>query len=186
MKSNMDRCWIHQGHNLRSFREAKGMTLDVMAREAGISLEEAFRLEMSRVINAEVLEKLSQVLNVSVDCLRDTEEAMPIYETVTNFVNNFSGNGVVNGIQEPGGSHWEDMNFYANPVVHPTDKVIELYERLVEGKQRQLDESQADLENYRRKVEEMENLLRQTNEELEKSRLRIEELERKLSETEGD
>lgn len=186
MKSKKDGCWIHQGHNLRAFREAKGMTLDGMAREAGISVEDAFRLEMSRVIDAEVLEKLSKILGVSMECLRDTQEAIPIYETVTNYVNHFSTNGVVNGVQEPGGSHWEDMNFYANPVVHPADKIIELYERLIKSKEEEIEKKRADLERCREKVGEMENLLWQVKTRLKESERRIEELEQKLSEATGE
>lgn len=178
-------CWIHQGHTLRSFREAKGMTLDVLAREAGLTMEEAFRLETSQQINEQLLEKLSKILNVSLECLRDAEEVVPMYETVTNYVNNFSGNGVVSGVQEPGGSHWENMNFYANPVLHPIEKMVEVYERMVESKEKQIEKNLTELANCRKELAETQDKLKESNDKLEKSLLQIEELKQKLAQAAG-
>ena len=159
MKQDANRCKVHQGNNLHNCRKAKGMTLEALASKVGISVEEAFHLEASPVINDQLLEKLAAILNVSIEKLKEAEQDMPFYETTTNYLNNFTNNSVVNGVNEPGGSHWEDMSFSSNPIIHPIDKISELYERMLSITQSELEKTKSELEQSRKKIKELEQKL---------------------------
>lgn len=123
--------WIHQGHNLQKWRKAKGMGLEMLAREAGMSPEEIFQLEMSRVIDDAILRKMAAIFSISPESLKETKELMPLYESSSCYYTTFTNNGSVNGVNENGGSHWQNPQLNSYPTIHPLDKVVELYERIV-------------------------------------------------------
>lgn len=124
-------CWIHQGHNVRSVREANGMEIEVLASKLGLSVDDLYGLEARRRIEEELLVKIAAILSVPVEVLKEKEEPIPMYETHTNYKTTFIKNGSVNGTSENGGAHWEHTTFHASPTIHPIDKMAELLERML-------------------------------------------------------
>lgn len=108
---------IHQGHNLKRFREMLGLKQEVLAVELGedwnqrkISL-----LEQKEVIEESLLQRLSTVLKVPVEAIKYFDE-----EAAISYINTF--NDTSKG----------DFNYHCT--FNPIDKIVELYERMLKEK----------------------------------------------------
>ncbi len=118
---------IHQGRNVKRFREMLGIKQEGLASELGedwnqrkISL-----LEQKEVIEPNLLEQVAKVLKVPVEAIKNFDE-----EAVINVI----GNTVTTVNDNATG-----QLFQFNPVINPVDKWIEaleenkkLYERLLQ------------------------------------------------------
>jgi transcriptional regulator with XRE-family HTH domain len=119
---------IHQGRNIKRFREMLGVKQDALALELGeewnqrkISL-----LEQKEVIDPELIEQVAKILKVPADAIKnfDAEAAM------VNIQNNYEGSNA-HAIITGTGSYY-DCNF--NPIERWLDSIEEnkkLYERLL-------------------------------------------------------
>lgn len=104
---------IHQGKNVKRFREMLGIKQEGLALELGddwnqrkISL-----LEQKEVIEPEVLEQVAKALRVPVDAIKNFDE-----EQAVNIISNtFNDSSILNGI-----------NY--NPTFNPIDKWMEALE----------------------------------------------------------
>lgn len=104
---------IHQGRNVKRFREMLGIKQEGLALELGddwnqrkISL-----LEQKEVIEPEVLEQVAKVLKVPADAIRNFDE-----EQAVNIISNtFNDSSILNGI-----------NY--NPTFNPIDKWLDALE----------------------------------------------------------
>jgi len=108
----------HIGRKISRIRELRGMKQEALAAELGISQQSVSSLEQSEHIEDEKLEKVAKVLGVSKEAIENFSD-----EAVFNYFNNFSDNSINQG---PIGAH-NTCNF------NPLDKVVELYERLVQA-----------------------------------------------------
>ena len=108
----------HIGRKISRIRELRGMKQEALATELGISQQSVSTLEQSEHIEDEKLEKVAKVLGVSKEAIENFSE-----EAVFNYFNNFSDNSINQG---PIGPH-NICNF------NPLDKVVELYERLIQA-----------------------------------------------------
>lgn len=106
----------HIGRKISRIRELRGMKQEALAAELGISQESVSQLEQSETIEEERLEQVAKVLGVSLEGLKNFSE-----ESIFHNINNFNDNSVNNGPLN---------NFHCT--FNPLDKVVELYERLVE------------------------------------------------------
>lgn len=121
---------LHIGRKVSRLRELRGIKQDALAFELGVSQQTVSRLEASENIDEEMLEKIATVLGVTVDSIkRFSEDA--IFNIIGNTVTNHDNGALFN---------------YA-PSFNPLDKVVELYERLVQAE--------------KDKVEMVERLLRE-------------------------
>ena len=100
---------IHEGRNVKRIREIMGIKQDTLALDLGLSQQSVSLLEQKETIDPELLDKISKVLKVPVEAIKNFDEAA----TVNYIANTFNGNS---------GNY---MNF------NPLDKVVELYERLL-------------------------------------------------------
>ena len=100
---------IHEGRNVKRIREIMGIKQDTLALDLGLSQQSVSLLEQKETIDLELLDKISKVLKVPVEAIKNFDEAA----TVNYIANTFNGNS---------GNY---MNF------NPLDKVVELYERLL-------------------------------------------------------
>lgn len=121
---------IHQGRNVKRFREMLGIKQEGLALELGeewnqrkISL-----LEQKETIDADLLEQVANVLKVPVDAIKnfDDEQAIHIIS------NTFNDSSILNGI-----------NY--NPTFNPIDRWVSaldankaLYEQLLKEKDEQI------------------------------------------------
>jgi len=100
---------IHEGRNVKRIREIMGIKQDTLALDLGLSQQSVSLLEQKETIDPDLLDKISKVLKVPVEAIKNFDEAA----TVNYIANTFNGNS---------GNY---MNF------NPLDKVVELYERLL-------------------------------------------------------
>ncbi|GAA3776250.1 helix-turn-helix transcriptional regulator [Flavobacterium ginsengiterrae] len=108
----------HIGRNICRIRELKGMKQETLAEAIGISQQTISNIEASEIVEAKKLQEIAKILEVSVDAIENFSE-----ESVFNFFNNFYDNSTSNGQAASG----PIFNF------NPVDKLVELYERLVQA-----------------------------------------------------
>lgn len=108
----------HIGRKISRIRELRGMKQEALAAELGMSQQSVSHLEQSESIEEEKLEKVAKALGV-------TKEG----------IKKFSEDAVLNIISNTFNSHDTSTLNAVNlqPNFNPLDKVVELYERLVEA-----------------------------------------------------
>tara|TARA_Y100001968_G_scaffold270541_1_gene261767 strand:+ start:89 stop:487 length:399 start_codon:yes stop_codon:yes gene_type:complete len=105
----------HIGRKIARIRELRGMKQETLAEELGISQQSVSSLEKSEKVEDETLKKVSEVLKVSPDAIRHFSE-----EAVFNIINNtFKDNSANNN------------NYFCT--IDPVEKIVDLYERLVQA-----------------------------------------------------
>tara|TARA_R110000765_G_scaffold309928_1_gene403316 strand:- start:214 stop:609 length:396 start_codon:yes stop_codon:yes gene_type:complete len=108
----------HIGRKIARIRELRGMKQETLAEELGISQQSVSNLEQSETVEDMKLEEIAKILGVTKEAIENFSD-----EAVFNYFNNFSDNSINQG---PIGAH-NTCNF------NPLDKVVELYERLVQA-----------------------------------------------------
>ncbi|MFH7016636.1 helix-turn-helix domain-containing protein [Flavobacterium sp. FlaQc-47] len=121
----------HIGRKISRIRELKDMKQEALAQALGISQQTISAIENSETIEDERLLEVAQALGVSVEAIKNFTE-----ENMINYFNSFYDNSTANGINNP-----------VNCSFNPLDKVIELYERMIQTE--------------KEKVEYLEKLLRE-------------------------
>jgi transcriptional regulator with XRE-family HTH domain len=106
----------HIGRKISRIRELKDMKQEALAQALGISQQTISAIENSETIDEERLAEVAKVLGVSVEAIKNfTEENM-----ITYFNNYYDNKGHI-------------LNSCSQLTFNPLDKVIELYERLVQA-----------------------------------------------------
>lgn len=108
----------HIGRNISRIRELRGMKQEALAIAIGVSQQSVSNIEASEVVDEEKLQAIAEVLGVSAEAIKNYSD-----ETVLNVINNtFTSHdsSTINAIN-------------IQPNFNPLDKVVELYERLVQA-----------------------------------------------------
>lgn len=108
---------IHQGRNVKRFREMLGMKQEALAAELGEdwNQKKISLLEAKEEIEPELLEQVAKVLKVPSEAIKNFDE-----EKAINVISStFNDNAAV-------------FNNY--PTFNPIDKIVELYERMLKDK----------------------------------------------------
>lgn len=108
----------HIGRKISRIRELRDMKQEALATALGISQQAVSNIENSETIEEEKLEQIAKALGVSVEGIKNFNE-----ETVLNIISNtFTSNdsSTINAIN-------------VQPTFNPLDKIVELYERLLEA-----------------------------------------------------
>jgi transcriptional regulator with XRE-family HTH domain len=107
---------IHQGRNVKRFREMLGIKQEGLALELGDEWNQrkVSLLEQKEVIEEHLLQQVAAVLKVPVEAIKNFDEEKAI---------NIIGNTVTN--------HDNASVFSYYPTFNPIDKIVELYEKLV-------------------------------------------------------
>jgi transcriptional regulator with XRE-family HTH domain len=116
---------IHEGRNLKRFREMLGIKQDFLAFELGDdwNQQKISLLEQKEKIDADILEQVSAILKIPVEAIRNFDE-----EKAVNIISNtFHDSSAANAV-------------YHNPVYHPIDKLIQLHEEKIALYERMLKE----------------------------------------------
>lgn len=108
----------HIGRKISRIRELRGMKQEALAAELGMSQQSVSHLEQSETIEDKKLEKVAKALGVTSEGIKK-----------------FSEDAVLNIISNTFNSHDTSTLNAVNlqPNFNPLDKVVELYERLVEA-----------------------------------------------------
>ncbi len=126
---------IHQGRNIKRFREMLRIKQEGLALELGddwnqrkISL-----LEQKEVIEPELLEQVAKVLKVPVDAIRNFDEEAAIF----NIQNNYEGSNTNATHINTNNNHCA-IN-YADRWIEAIDEIKKLYERLLIAEKEKMD-----------------------------------------------
>ncbi|KIO51221.1 helix-turn-helix domain-containing protein [Flavobacterium hibernum] len=113
----------HIGRNISRIRELRGMKQEALAEAIGISQQTISSIETSEEVDTKKLVQIAKVLGVTVEAIENFSE-----ESVFNYFNTYydTKDSVINA----GNNSGENSNNYCT--FNPLDKVVELYERLVQ------------------------------------------------------
>ncbi|CAD0002319.1 helix-turn-helix domain-containing protein [Flavobacterium chungangense] len=110
----------HIGRNISRIRELKDMKQEALAQALGISQQAVSAIENSETVEEQKLVEVAKALGVSVEAIKNFSE-----EAVFNYFNTF--NDTVSNSSFGQGTYNNECTF------NPLDKVVELYERLVQA-----------------------------------------------------
>jgi len=120
---------IHQGRNVKRFREMLGIKQDALAFDLGEdwNQKKISLLEQKEVVDEPLLKKISEVLKIPVEAFQnfDEEQAVNVIANTYSF-QDFKDNAVASG-------------FIYQPSFNPVDKMVELYERMIQQQKEMID-----------------------------------------------
>lgn len=131
---------IHEGRNVKRFREMLGMKQEALAYELGDdwSQKKVSQLEQKEQIDPVILQQVSAALKIPAEAIRNFDEEQAIYNISCNFSDNsVNNNGVniqhINSIEEIKKLHEEKMALYER-MLKEKDEMMARLERLIQGK----------------------------------------------------
>lgn len=103
---------VHEGRNVKRFREMLGIKQEVLAADLGQdwTQKKVSLLEQKETIESEILDQVAKILKVSPEAIKNFSE-----EAANHFFNTFN----------------DHSGFNYQCTFNPLDKVVELYERLL-------------------------------------------------------
>jgi transcriptional regulator with XRE-family HTH domain len=104
---------IHHGRNVKRIREMLGIKQEFLATTLGLSQQAVSQMEQKETLDKDVLQKLSKALGVSDGAIENFSEAAAV-TIISSTLHDHSGS----------------VNY--NPTFNPIDKIVELYERLLQ------------------------------------------------------
>ena len=116
----------HIGRKISRIRELKDMKQEALAQALGTSQQTVSAIENSETIEDAKLAEVAKALGVSVEAIKNFTE-----ENMINYFNSFYDNSVSSG-----------TNGMFNPshcTFNPLDKVIELYERMIQAEKEKVE-----------------------------------------------
>lgn len=111
---------IHQGRNIKRFREMLGIKQEALAFELGDdwNQKKVSLLEQKETVESDILAQVAKILKVPAEAIEnfDEEQAVNIISNTVNNNDNATGNSL----------------YSYQPTFNPIDKMVELYERMLE------------------------------------------------------
>ncbi|MEH6307893.1 helix-turn-helix transcriptional regulator [Olivibacter sp. CPCC 100613] len=105
----------HIGRKISRIRELRGMKQEALAIELGVSQQTVSNMEKSAAIEADLLAQVASILGVTTEAIENFSE-----EAVFNIINNTFQDSSSN-----------NNNYLCT--INPLDKIVELYERLLDA-----------------------------------------------------
>ncbi|MDV3626779.1 transcriptional regulator [Elizabethkingia anophelis] len=114
---------IHQGRNIKRFREMLGIKQDALAYELGEdwNQKKISLLEQKESIEKDILEQVAKILKVPTEAIENFDEDSAINIIANTFHDSAVANTFTEGAQ---------ANFHCT--FNPLDKMVELYERMLQ------------------------------------------------------
>jgi transcriptional regulator with XRE-family HTH domain len=115
---------IHQGRNVKRFREMLGLKQEGLAYQLGEdwNQQKISLLEQKEEIDDALLQQIAEQLKVPVEAIKNFDE-----DTAVNII----GNSITNN------DNGSVFNYY--PTFNPIEKIIELYEALVKSEREKVE-----------------------------------------------
>jgi transcriptional regulator with XRE-family HTH domain len=113
---------VHHGQNVKRLREILGMKQEVLAQKIEQAQQTISRYEAKEKLEDELLEKIAKEMNIPV-------------EAIKNFTEEGALNIISNTFHE--GSFVGNVTHY-DPTFNPIDKLVELYERIINEKEEKI------------------------------------------------
>lgn len=122
---------IHEGRNVKRFREMLGIKQDALAFELGDdwNQQNISLLEQKETIDISLLQQISEALKIPVEAIRNFDEEKAIVNIQNNYEGANSGNGTLNN-----NANYVDCSF------NPIDKIVQLYDEKIALYERMLKE----------------------------------------------
>lgn len=120
----------HQGRNAQRIRVFLGIKQEVLANELGISQPQVSEIERQEIIDEALLSRIANVLGVSSDLIKKFDVERAIYNINNYKDTTINANFKDTTIKDGGIGHQE---------INPIEKVIELYERLLQSERDKLE-----------------------------------------------
>jgi transcriptional regulator with XRE-family HTH domain len=121
---------IHEGKNVKRFREMLGIKQEALAHELGEdwTQKKVSLMEQKAVLEPEVLYKVSKALNIPDIAIKnfDEEKAITIIANTVNNNDQATGNSLFN----------------YQPIFNPIDKIVQLHEEKIQLYERMLREKE--------------------------------------------
>lgn len=113
---------IHEGRNVKRFREMLGIKQEALAFSLGEdwSQKKISQLEQKESIDEPLLQQIAAVLKIPVEAFQNFDEEQAI-NVISNTINNNDNATMTN-----------PSVFNYQPSFNPLDKMIELYERMLQ------------------------------------------------------
>ncbi|QNK64546.1 helix-turn-helix transcriptional regulator [Pedobacter sp. PAMC26386] len=115
---------MHIGRKIGRIRELRGMKQEGLAVELGVSQQTISKIEQSEKVEDELLAQIAKALGVTTEGIKEFNE-----ESIFNVISNtFTSNdsSTINAIN-------------LQPTFNPIDKVVELYERLLQSEREKIE-----------------------------------------------
>ena len=121
---------IHQGRNIKRFREMLGIKQDALAYELGEdwNQKKISLLEQKESVEKDILEQVAKILKVPTEAIENFDEDSVI-NIVSNTFSDFKDNAVASPVA---------MNYQCT--FNPIDKIVELHEEKIALYERMLKE----------------------------------------------
>ena len=129
---------IHEGRNVKRFREMLGIKQDALAADLGDdwNQQKISLLEQKETIDTNLLQQISTALKIPAEAIQNFDEE----QAVNVIANTFGENGI--GYQRN-----------ENPIFHPIDKLIQLHEEKIALYERMLKEKDEMMRRFERLIE---------------------------------
>ena len=129
---------VHEGRNVKRFREMLGIKQDALASELGDdwNQQRISLLEQKETIDAPLLAQISAVLKIPVEAIQNFDEE----QAVNIIANTFDNGSILNGINH-------------NPIFQPIDKLIQLHEEKIALYERMLKEKDEMMDRLEKLIE---------------------------------
>ncbi|MCT3761617.1 helix-turn-helix domain-containing protein [Elizabethkingia anophelis] len=131
---------IHQGRNIKRFREMLGIKQDALAFELGEdwNQKKISLLEQKESVEKDILEQVAKILKVPTEAIEnfDEEQAINIIANTFHdeaFIGNSGGTYHINPIEKIVQLHEEKIVLYERMLKEKDDMMVRL-EKLIEGK----------------------------------------------------
>lgn len=120
---------VHEGRNVKRFREMLGIKQDALAYELGEdwNQKKISLLEQKETIEQPLLEQISNALKIPVEAFQNFDEEQAI-NVISNTINNNDNATMTN-----------PAVFNFQPTFNPVDKMVELYERMLQQQKEMID-----------------------------------------------
>ncbi|WP_110011572.1 helix-turn-helix transcriptional regulator [Chryseobacterium sp. AG844] len=114
---------IHQGRNIKRFREMLGIKQEALAFELGDdwNQKKISLLEQKETVESDILAQVAKILKVPAEAIENFDEESAINIIANTFHDSAVANTFTDGAQ---------ANFHCT--FNPLDKMVELYERMLE------------------------------------------------------
>jgi transcriptional regulator with XRE-family HTH domain len=114
---------VHEGQNIKRFREMLGIKQETLASELGEDWTQSkiSHLEAKETVDPAILDQVAKILKVPVEAIKNFDEEAAI----VNIQNNYDGSTL---------NHSANYQYNYQPTFNPVDKVVELYERMLKEK----------------------------------------------------
>ena len=135
MNTDSSKVTIHQGRNVRFFRNAKDIKQEDFAERIGVTQPVVTKIERQVVIDDRMLLKCAEVLGISVDTIKEFEPEKMFDSFTYNIDKVQNSHGAIFSSKD---STHTNHNYPLEKIMELNQKNAELYERLLQAEKEKI------------------------------------------------